>query len=89
MIYTKESHIASVEEVTQFFKFLVDEKSLNFHPDDNFAEYVHNQTQEPFFSEAEVKLYNRLMDECFAVCADSNYSIYDLGLEILKKRLMG
>ena len=87
MIYTEESHITSVEEVTQFFKFLIEEKRLNFHPDDDFAEYVYNETQEPFFNEAEVKLYNRLMDECFAVCAESNYSIYEIGLEILKENI--
>ena len=89
MRYADESHISSVEDVTQFFHFLVEEEKVNFHPDDDFAEYVDDETQEPIFNNSEVKLYNRLMDECFAVCAESNHSVYDLGLEVLLKYIRG
>ena len=34
MIYNNESHIKSVEDVKTFFHHLVDERKVNFHPDD-------------------------------------------------------
>ena len=84
-----EFHVETVEDVRAFFEYLVNKRNCNFHPDDDFAEYVDDETQEPIFNNSEVKLYNRLMDECFAVCAESNHSVYDLGLEVLLKNMRG
>ena len=38
MIYNNESHIKSVEDVKTFFHHLVDQRKVNFHPDDDFAQ---------------------------------------------------
>ena len=73
--------------MAQFFRFLVEERILNFYIDEDFSEYVENETPVPFFSEVGVKLRNCLMDESFAICVDSNYSIYDLGLETIQRYL--
>ena len=40
MMYDKNSHILSVEDVKVFFHHLVDERKVNFHPDDDFADYI-------------------------------------------------
>ena len=45
MIYNEESHITTVEEVANFFHHLVFDLKLNFHPDDDFAEYVNSKTK--------------------------------------------
>ena len=89
MKYDNSVHIITLEEVRTFFQYLVNERGCNFHPDDDFAEYVCNADGSPTFTEEEIPCFNRLMDECFTVCADSNESIYDLGLEVLKKRIKG
>ena len=61
MTYNNESHIKSMEDVKTFFHHLVDELSLNFHPDDDFADYICYEDKTPTFTEEEVLLYNRLM----------------------------
>ena len=89
MKYDSSSHITNIDEVRAFFLYLVNERGCNFHPDDDFAEYVFNADGSPMFSEEEIVFFNRLMGECFAVCADSNESIYELGMEVLKERIRG
>ena len=89
MKYDSSSHITNIDEVRAFFQYLVNERGCNFHPDDDFAEYVSNADGSPTFSKEEIASFNRLMDECFTVCAESNESIYDIGLEVLRKRIKG
>lgn len=88
MIYNEESHITTVEEVANFFHHLVFDLKLNFHPDDDFAEYVNSKTKEPLFTPEEIALYNRLMAESFKVCEDSeDKDIYDLGWDQLEEAI--
>lgn len=47
MTYDKDSHIKSVEDVKAFFCHLVDERKLNFHPDDDFTDYVNYEDNTP------------------------------------------
>ncbi len=54
MTYDKDSHIKSVEDVKAFFHHLVDERKVNFHPDDDFADYVSYEDKAPSFTEEEV-----------------------------------
>ena len=44
--YSRESHIGTVEDVKDFFRHLVYDLDLNFHPDDDFKSYVDNKTGE-------------------------------------------
>ncbi len=79
MEYTSESHISTVEEVTLFFHHIVFDRHIEFHPDDDFSEYVGND-----FASEEVELYNRLMQESFTVCEGmEDPDIYDMGWEQL------
>ena len=77
----EESHITTVADVKAFFHHLVDERKLNFHPDDDFADYISLDDQTPTFSDEEVAVYNRLMDESFDICEAAGVDIYELALD--------
>lgn len=88
MTYNKDSHIKSVEDVKAFFNHLVDdERKLNFHPDDDFADYISYEDKTPSFTKEEVSVYNRLMEESFDVCNNYNMDIYDIGFDELSQGL--
>jgi len=77
-MYNKNSRISTIEDVQDFAKYLYNERMLAFHPDDDFADYVNDETGEPSFSEEEIPLFNHLMDECFDVCEREKKDIYEV-----------
>ena len=79
------TRITTVADVKAFFHHLVDERKVNFHPDDDFADYISLDDQTPTFTDEEVAVYNRLMDESFDVCEAAGVDIYELGLQELEK----
>ena len=83
----EKSHITSVADVKAFFHHLVDERKVNLHPDDDFADYISIDDQTPTFTDDEVILYNRLMEESFDACEAAGVDIYELGLQELEKAL--
>lgn len=85
MTYNNESHIKSVEDVKTFFHHLVDERKVNFHPDDMFEDYVSCEGGINTFTLEECALYNRLMDESFKACDNNGVDIYEVGVEILRR----
>ena len=82
--YTSASHITTVEEVRDFFRHIVYDLGINFHPDDDFKNYVSYTTDEWTMDDDQAELYNRLMDEAFDVCGDE---VYEIGSDLLFKRL--
>lgn len=87
MTYNNESHIRTVEDVKAFFHHLVDERKLNFHPDDDFADYICYEDKTPSFTEEEVSVYNRLMEESFYVCEKIGIDIYSIGVDELQEAI--
>ena len=87
MTYTSESHIKSVKDVKTFFHHIVSERKVNFHPDDRFEDYVSCEGGINTFTLGECAIYNRLMDESFAVCNNEGEDIYTIGLEELQTAL--
>ena len=87
MNYTTEAHIMVLKDVEAFFHHLVDDRKVNFHPDDDFADYVSIDGKTPSFSTDEISLYNRLMDECLDVCKAVGVDIYSIGLDELKTKI--
>ena len=87
MNYTSESHFESVKDVEAFFHHIVFERKVNFHPDDMFEDYVFCESGINTFTRDECAIYNRLMDECFAVCKKEGVDIYKIGLEELQTAL--
>ena len=84
MRMNEQSHITTVADVKAFFHHLVDERKVNFHPDDDFADYISVKEGTPTFTKEEVAVYNRLMEESFDVCEAAGVDIYELGLEELQ-----
>lgn len=87
MTYTATSHIHSVKDVETFFHHLVEERKVNFHPDDDFADYICYEDHTPTFTSEEVQVYNRLMDEPFDVCEKTDTDIYSIGFNELTARM--
>lgn len=87
MTYTSESHIKSVKDVETFFHHRVSERKVNFHPDDMFEDYVSCEGGINTFTLGECAVYNRLMDESFAICENEGVNIYEIGLEKLQEAL--
>ena len=84
--YTSDSHITTVEDVKVFFRHIVYDLDINFHPDDDFKDYVNSTTGERSMDDKQAELYNRLMDEAFEVCGDEDM-VYEIGCDLLKERL--
>ena len=82
--YSQESHITTVEEVKDFFNHIVYDLDINFHPDDDFKNYVSYETGSRTMDDEQAELYNRLMDESFEVCGED---VYEIGSDLLFKRL--
>ena len=50
--------INNVNEIKAFFRFLIEYKSLNFHPDTDFGEYISVESEEATFNCQETAHYN-------------------------------
>ena len=83
MNYTSSTHIQTVDDVKTFFHHLLDERRVNFHPDDDFRDYCYNADGKPMFTEQEVTVYHRLMDASFDVCEKAQVDIYGIGFEMM------
>jgi hypothetical protein len=69
--------IATLEDVTYYATYLVHGLKLNFHPDDDFSDYLCTDGITSTFSKEEVEIGNRLMDECFNVCESNQIDVYE------------
>ena len=78
--YSQDSHITSAEEVKSFFRHIVYDLGINFHPDDDFKDYVSNKAGERTMDNEQAELYNRLIDEAFEVCGEE---VYEIGGDLL------
>jgi hypothetical protein len=78
--------ISSEQDIRNFFRFLVEELSLNFHPDTAFEDYVDVNTGNPTFEKPEADRLNTLMDHCFALIGER---VYEVGLSELTESLAG
>ena len=87
MTYTRDSHFMSVKDVKTFLHHILSERKVNFHPDDMFEDYVSCEGGINTFTLGECAIYNRLMDESFAVCNNEGVDIYAIGLEELQTAL--
>lgn len=79
--------INSLSDVETFFNHLILEENLNFHPDEDFRNYIHVQTGLPSYTEKEADDRNRLMDQAFEVCEMEGVEIYQIGISQLFKIL--
>lgn len=78
MNYTEDFSIKTLEDVQDFAKYLYNERGVAFHPDDDFADYANDETGEQTFTDEEIPIFDRLMDECFVVCEREKKDIYEV-----------
>lgn len=94
--------IKTVEDVVAFFEILRGE-GLNFHPDDNFADYIrfgskmgafdgngnYIQTQgTPFYTPAQARIRESMLNSCFEVCSKAGEDIYTLAEDVFMSEVM-
>ena len=78
------TRINNSEDVIAFAKQLVNE-GVNFHPDEDFKNYINTETSEPTYSEEEAELRNNLMTQCFVTCKENGIDVYDTMSEVVLK----
>ena len=78
------TEIRTLEDVREFVHLLVGE-GLNYHPNEDFNNYVNIQNGDPSYSPPEALLRNQLNDRCFEVCQATGADIYDISMEIFLK----
>ena len=77
-MYDESYSIETIVDVQNLAKYLYNDRKVAFHPDDNFADYVSDETGKQTFSDEEIPIFIRLMDECFLVCERENRDIYEV-----------
>ena len=76
MKYNNDSIIATVDDVKEFIRHLVNNRMVNFHPDDRFEDYSSCGDGSETFTQKECVVYDHLMEECFEVCEENRVDIY-------------
>lgn len=76
--------IKTTKDAVAFAKQLIKE-GVNFHPDDDFNNYINLETQEPTYTKAEANFRNELMNQCFAVYEKNGVDVYDTMSEVVLK----
>ena len=79
--------IQTTADVEKFINCLIQEENRNFHPDEDFSNYVHADTGLPSYTQEEVELRNHLLDRCFHICEKYQADIYQIGIETLFNQL--
>lgn len=73
--------IETTDDVKAFAKQLITE-GVNFHPDDDFNDYINLKENKSSYTKEEADLRNELMSNCFEVCEKEGVDIYDVMLEV-------
>lgn len=80
MTEMKEFAIKLPEDVGRFFFWLVFDCKVNFHPDEDFENYVSEKTGERTFSDEQCRSLNAAMEESFKVCEQYQRDIYEIAI---------
>ncbi len=76
------------DEVKQFVFHVIFDLDVNFHPDENFRNYVSKSGKRLFDGKTASKL-NQALQQAFSVCESNGIDICELSLPILQIRLCG
>ena len=77
-----DHEIKTVDDVVEFFKWIHSELKINFHPDDDFQDYIETAG----LTESEADELDGKVQDCFRVCETHGEDICELALELLQKR---
>lgn len=75
--------IKTLDDVKNFAVYLIRDKKISIHPDDDFNDYVDFVTGKNIYTKAEAKQMNDLMDSCFKICEVEGEDIYEIMNHIL------
>lgn len=75
--------ITTITDVEKFFDHLLEKESLNFHPDEDFENYINLNSQFPTYTKEGAEIRNRLMEKSFMVCEKTGIDIYQIGFQKL------
>lgn len=87
MKYNNDSIIATVDDVKEFIRHLVNDRMVNFHPDDRFEDYSSCGDGSETLTQKECVVYDHLMEKCFEVCEENGVDIYAIGIELMQDAL--
>ena len=73
----------SPNDVVKFIVWLVFYENINFHPDDDFKDYVNYKTGKRSYSDEEAAYLNLTMSRCFHICEKESLDIYQLSLYVM------
>ena len=82
--FAATTEIDDIRKVSEFFDLLIKAK-VNFHPDDDFGDYINFITCEKSFTDEEAKSLNKAMAKCFEVCEQTGTDIYKIGIDTFRK----
>lgn len=71
----------TTEDVKIFAKQLMSE-DFNFHPDDDFNDYINIWDLTPTYNKEEAGFRNVLLGRCFEICNKEGVDIYDFMYEV-------
>ncbi|KAB2914405.1 MAG: hypothetical protein F9K23_14455 [Bacteroidetes bacterium] len=74
--------IETIEDVRLFAEQLLQE-GVNFHPDEDFRNYINRSTKLPTYTNEEAIMRNSLMEKCFEVCEHEGEDIYEIMGDVL------
>jgi hypothetical protein len=72
------------QDIIAFARQLVRE-GVNFHPDEDFKNYINLKSSKPTYTNDEAELRNALMSQCFIVSEENKIDIYDTMSEVTLK----
>ena len=80
--------LKTIDDVKEFFTWLLDE-GINFHPEDDFANFINVETKEPSFSAEVAAELNDLMDQAWSICEKLGLDCCGVACEIALQRGTG
>lgn len=73
--------ISTVKDVERLVKYIYNDLGVNFHPDDDFNDIIHQETGKKTFSKKDADKYNKLVSDCFDICEKNNVDFYEIALK--------
>lgn len=77
------AYIRKRTDLLHFFAYLHNDRSVAFHPDDSFYDYIDVKTRTATFRPEESQRFDRLMNGAHRWCNAHGEDIYELGLETI------
>ena len=77
-MFIEKRPIGDLTEVVLFAAYLYFDLKVNFHPHDDFAQYVNATNHKPTFSLNRAERLNQRMRECCEVCEKCNVDVCDV-----------